>query len=436
MICSGYFLELRMKIFLTGATGFIGGHVLRALSERGHQVTCLVRPAHAHLVAGRALPGVTVLAGDFTQPETWIEKVKDHDVIINAVGIIRETGLATFNTVHTCAPIALFDAAARLGISKIIQISALGADAAAQSQYHLSKRDADQHLAGLGVPYVILRPSFVYGPQDQSMTYFMSLAALPITPVPGDGEYLVQPIHVDDLVRAVVLAVERPDLRNLVVDAGGAAALRFNDMFEVLARRLGKGRARLLRIPWTIMALTASLTDVLGRGPITTEELGMLRRGSHCDNRPFVAAFGFEPVALEPGIARKPLTEADRRHALLTHLRVPLRLSIAFIWLATGLVSAFISATEGFALLAQIGITGKMADLALYGTSLVEIALGLATAVGWRVRWMGAVQLLPILGFMIILTLRMPQLWLHPFGPLTKNIPLLGATLVMMAWED
>jgi uncharacterized protein YbjT (DUF2867 family) len=425
-----------MNIFLSGATGFIGGHIAWALSDRGHRITCLVRPQRAHLVESLALPGVTVLPGEFTQPETWIEKIKNHDAILNAVGIIRETSRDKFDAVHTRAPIALFNAAVRLGIIKIIQISALGADAEARSQYHLSKRAADEHLAGTGVPYVILRPSFVYGAQDQSMTFFMSLAALPITPVPGDGGYLVQPIHVDDLVRALVQAVERPELRNLVLDVGGATALSFNDMLQVLARRLGKRRARLVHVPWGVMTMAGRITDALGRGPITADELGMLRRGSSCDNRPFVAAFGFESISFQAGIAREPLSDADRRHARLTHLRVLLRLSIAFIWLATGLISAFISAPEGFNLLEQIGITGTVADLALYGTSLLEIALGLATAIGCRVRWMGAVQLLLILGFMIILTVGMPQLWLHPFGPLTKNIPLIGATLVMMAWED
>jgi uncharacterized protein YbjT (DUF2867 family) len=425
-----------MKIFLTGATGFIGGHIVRALSDRGHQVTCLVRPQHAHLVESLALPGVTVLSGEFTEPETWIEKINGHAVIINAVGIIRETSRATFDAVHARAPIALFDAAARLGIGKIIQISALGADAGAQSRYHLSKRAADEHLARLGAPYVILRPSFVYGPLDKSMTFFLSLAALPITCVPGDGEYLVQPIHVDDLVRAVVQAVERPDPRDLTVDVGGAAALTFNNLFHVLARRLGKRHARLVHVPWGIMALAGRFTDAFGRGPITSDELNMLQRGNHCDNGPFIAAFGFEPLSLEAGIARRPLSDADRRYARLTHLRVPLRLAIAFIWLTTGLVSAFISAGEGFSLLRQIGITGRMADLALNGTSLLEIALGLGTAIGWRVRWLGAIQLWLMLGFMLILTAGMPQLWLHPFGPLTKNVPLIAATLVMMAWED
>src|SRR5262249_10338785 len=166
------------------------------------------------------------------------------------------------------------------------------------------------------------------------------------------------------------------------------------------------------------------------------DELGMLRRGNHGDIGPFVACFGFEPVSFAVGMARKPLTEADAWHARLSPLRVPLRLSVAFIWLATGLISMFASADLGYQLLREIGISGPLADVSLYGTASLEVVLGVATAVGWRVRLMGVLQIALMLGFMLILSVGMPELWLHPFGPLTKNVPLLGARLAMMALEE
>lgn len=425
-----------LRIFLTGATGFIGGHVLRALAERGHHVTCLVRGAGGLQIEAMALPGIRVVEGEFINPASYSKHVTGHDAVVNTVGIIRETSRARFDAVHAQAPIALFEAAAKAGVLKIVQVSALGADEQAQSRYHISKRTADRRLAELSVPYVVLRPSFVYGPGDQSMTFFESLAALPVTPVPGDGQVRVQPIHVDDLVRAVVLAVERDDLHDVMIDVGGAEAITFDHMLDVLARRLGKRQAQKLHVPWGTMKLAAAVTDALGRGPISSEELGMLRRGSFTDIQPFVERFGFTPVAFEAGLARKPVREADRWHARLAHVRLPLRLSIAFIWLATGIISAFISESEGFELLQQIGIRGPLAGVALYGTAYFEIFLGVATAIGWRVRWLGAIQIVLMLGFMGILTYGMPQLWLHPFGPLTKNVPLIGATLAMMALED
>src|SRR5207248_1324163 len=153
-----------------------------------------------------------------------------------------------------------------------------------------TKRAADQYLTTLGVPYVVLRPSLVYGPQDHSMTFFLSLAALPLTPVPGDGQFRVQPVHVEDLVHAIVLAVERADLQSLVLDVGGGDPVTFDDMLDVLAQWLGKKQARKLHVPWGLMQLVAALTDALGgHGPITSEELGMLRRGNFTDMQPFIA---------------------------------------------------------------------------------------------------------------------------------------------------
>ncbi len=106
----------------------------------------------------------------------------------------------------------------------------------------------------------------------------------------------LQPVHVDDLARAIVLAVERDGLAALAVDLGGDDILTFDALLDILARREGKPGAHILHIPWRAMGLVVSATDLLGgHGPITREELGMLRRGNHGDNAPFVAHFGFTP---------------------------------------------------------------------------------------------------------------------------------------------
>jgi uncharacterized protein YbjT (DUF2867 family) len=283
-----------LRVFLAGGTGFIGGHVLRALIADGHHVTCLVRTGSR---VPAAHPNLKQIQGDWTRPEDWLTQVAGHDVVINTVGIIRERRQATFLTVQTTTPIALFNAAASYGVGKIVQISALGADETAVSRFHRSKRSADRHLAQLGVPFVVLRPSFVYGPGDHSMSFFRRLATLPLTPVSGDGQYRIQPLHVDDLTRAIVAAATDPALSDIVVDLGGAEALTFDDLLDRLACSSEARRpARKLHVPWPMMGVVASVTDLLGgRGPITSDELTMLRRGNVSDNCNFIERFGFDP---------------------------------------------------------------------------------------------------------------------------------------------
>lgn len=427
------------RVFLTGATGFIGGHVLRSLVARGHAVTCLARGTAAERLAAMALPSVRVLTAQFIRPETWLDQVAGHDAVVNCVGVIRERPGARFQTLHAEIPIRLFEAAARAGVRKIVQVSALGAEADAPGAYYQTKYAADRRLAELGVPYVILRPSIVYGPGDHSMSYFLSLAALPVTPVPGDGRSLLQPVHVEDVARAVALAVEREDLARIAVDLGGAETLPFNDLLDRLARRMGKREgARKPHLPWPLVRLAATVTDALGgRGPITRDEMAMLARGSFGENGPFVAHFGFQPLSLDAGLARTPLGEADAVFARLRHLKVPLRLLVAAVWIASGLISAFaVPEAESLAMLAEAGFTGLPSRVALHGVCVLEVLLGGMLAAGYRVQLVGWVQLALILFFTTVLTVTQPELWAHPFGPLTKNLALVGATLVIMAMEE
>ncbi len=173
-----------MRIFLTGASGFIGQHLIHVLlNQTSHQIVACVRnPA----VWRNRFPQIEWVSGDYTSdhsPEDWKPRLQNIDVIINAVGIIQEQPHQTFQALHTDAPIALFKAAEQLEIRKIIQISALGATSQASSHYHQSKYAADQYLKSLNVDAMILYPSIVLGQGGGSTQLFSALAALPIVPL-------------------------------------------------------------------------------------------------------------------------------------------------------------------------------------------------------------------------------------------------------------
>ncbi len=195
-----------MQILLTGASGFIGQHFLAALLAEGHQIIGCVRHVEPWQVR---FPEVKWLNCDYTRdknPQVWLPRLTGIDVVINAVGIIREKRGQSFGDLHTHTPIALFKAAEQMGIRKIVQISALGADENAESVYHLSKRAADKALLALDVEAVILYPSIVIGRGGGSTTLFSAMAALPWMPIIGQGEQQLQPILIE-YFKACLLAL-------------------------------------------------------------------------------------------------------------------------------------------------------------------------------------------------------------------------------------
>ncbi|MEW8428321.1 MAG: SDR family NAD(P)-dependent oxidoreductase, partial [gamma proteobacterium symbiont of Ctena orbiculata] len=147
-----------MRILITGATGFIGSHIATAATEAGHQLVLCARDTN---LVTRRFPDAEVIQVDFTRDfdtALWLQRVKDIDIVINTVGIIREHGSQTFDALHRDTPIALFRACEIAGVKRVIQISALGADVSAHSHYHLSKRAADRQLASLKLDWVMLMP--------------------------------------------------------------------------------------------------------------------------------------------------------------------------------------------------------------------------------------------------------------------------------------
>ncbi|MCP4238797.1 MAG: NAD(P)H-binding protein, partial [Aestuariibacter sp.] len=180
-----------MNILLTGGTGFVGRNLTSALNAADHR---LIQVSRGH--------GIDF--GHMLTTADWLPYLENVDAVINCVGIIGESGSQQFAPLHSHAPIALFQACKQVGIRRVIQISALGADETAFSAYHLSKRAADEYLRHLDLDWFVLRPSLIYGRAGKSAELFMRLAALPLIPVIGNGQQVLQPVHITDVVATVL----------------------------------------------------------------------------------------------------------------------------------------------------------------------------------------------------------------------------------------
>jgi uncharacterized protein YbjT (DUF2867 family) len=425
-----------MNILLTGASGFIGSHLLRRLHARGHHITACVRHPQ---VASKSFAEAKYIACDFScdlHEADWIPRLVNIDVVINAVGIIRESRRQRFATLHHQAPAALFRAAAKSQVTKVIQISALGADAGAHSEYHLSKRAADEVLAGLDLEWLILRPSIVYGAGAKSMALFRAMAALPLTPLVADGSQPLQPIHIDDLTRVVLQAVTDNGLAHRHIDLVGPQPLTMYELLEKQRYWLDGGDLHTLAIPYPLSLRLAQLGGFFGTTPIDAQTVSMLQRGNTGDVAPLQQACGFTPISMDEVIQTTPATNADRWHARLFFLAPLLRISLALLWIFTGIVSAFFYPVEqSYTLLQQVGIGETLAPLFLYGAAALDLLLGLALLLRYRLVTVARLQIAIILGYTLVISVALPEFWLHPYGPVSKNLPLLVATLVMLQLE-
>ncbi|MGZ8253321.1 MAG: SDR family oxidoreductase [Burkholderiaceae bacterium] len=419
-----------MVVFLTGASGFIGQHLAQALRAAGHRVIAGVH--------SRAPDEGESIEVDFTrdfEPAQWRPRLRGVDAVINAVGLIRETRGMTFDAVHVRAPRALFAAAAETGVRRVIQISALGADDRAASEYHASKRRADDFLSAMPLSSVIVQPSLVYGRGGASARLFDGLASLPLLPLPDGGRQRIQPIHIHDLVPAVVALLERDAWRVGRVALVGPEPITLYDYLVALRRAMGLPPARAFTVPRPLLVAAARVGDRLPGLLLDSATLGMLERGNTADARSTRQLLGHDPrpPGRFIGAGERQLV---RNGARLQWLAPLLRVSIAVMWIVTGVVSlAVYPIAESYALLARTGITGRAAPLARGAAALLDIALGAAT-LALRRRWVWWAQIVLILGYTAIITWHLPEFWAHPYGPVLKNVPILAALLLLAHLEE
>jgi uncharacterized protein YbjT (DUF2867 family) len=264
-----------MKVFLTGATGFVGRRMLQRLLAEGHTVRALVRDGRKLRTDERA----ELCTGD----------------VVSRTGLDGGLqGSNTFERVHHIGTHNVVEAARRSGIRRLIHMSALGARADGVAAYQTSKWKGEEEVRKSGIPFCILRPSLIFGPGDGFVTQMMdTMKKSPLfRPIPGDGSPKFRPIHVDDVTFCFARALTLPAVTNQTVELGGADELTLDQVLSEIAR-CGGVRKPALHIPMPLMILGAKVASVLPNPPVTVDQLRMLQEGSTCDVGPMMRLFGF-----------------------------------------------------------------------------------------------------------------------------------------------
>jgi NADH dehydrogenase len=290
-----------MEVFLTGATGFVGKHMVERLLAEGHAVRALLRvpPGEMHrIVQGFSREGdFRYVQGDVVSGRDLDDGMQGCDAVVHLVGIIVEKGRNTFEAVHHIGTRNVVEAAKRNGIRRFIQMSALGVRKDGVAAYQTSKWRGEEEVRHSGIPYCILRPSLIFGPGDGFVTQMIqTMRQAPLfRPVPGDGKPKYRPISVDDVTACFVRALTSEEATNQTVDLGGADELSLNEVLAEIARCAGVKKPA-VHIPLPFMFAGAAMAQaLLSNPPVTVDQLRMLREGSTCDIRPMVRIFGIKP---------------------------------------------------------------------------------------------------------------------------------------------
>ena len=291
-------------ILVTGGTGFVGPAIVHALRAADRPVRVLVRD-RARAGQLESL-GCELAEGDMTDAASLRAAVKGCDTVVHLVAILVGKP-ADFERIMSRGTRDLVDAARDSGVRRWVQMSALGTSERSKDvvPYYGAKWDMEQTVKASGLPYVILRPSFVFGRGGGALKTFLGLGRLPVTPVAGAGKQRIQPIWIDDVAAYFNRAVDLDEATDRTFELGGPDILDWDELYGRIRTVLGKKR-RTVHVPMALMRVSATLVEFLpGPKPITRDLLKMLETGDNVVSEPGAPeTFGITPVPLDEQLRR------------------------------------------------------------------------------------------------------------------------------------
>ena len=284
-----------------GGTGFIGRHIVQRLAKAGYTVKVATRtPAHAYFLKPCGTPGQIVpFACDYGDPQSIAAAVAGAEVVINCIGILFERKRRQFMRVHAEIPRAIAAACRAAGVKSFIHISALGVDKAS-SRYAASKCAGEQAVLEEFPDASVLRPSVVFGPEDEFFNKFAELSRyMPALPLIGGGETRFQPVYVGNVADAAMACIGNPAATGNTYELGGPETVTFREIYERLFNVTGRRRC-LVSLPFGIAKIQATFLQMLPRPLLTRDQVETLKT----DNVVMAAALQLGDL----GITAKPMT--------------------------------------------------------------------------------------------------------------------------------
>ncbi len=290
------------RVFVTGATGFVGRAVIQALRAEGHVVRCLVRRGSERDLHG--FEAIERVEGDVLgDPAALAAGIRGCDTVVHLVGIIREQ-TATFEKVHDLGTRNVLAATTGAGARRFVHMSALGTRASARSRYHRTKWAAEEAVRASGLAWTIFRPSVIYGPGDGFISMLARMVRrFHVVPVIGDGRQRVQPVPVEHVAAGFARAVTVEASVKQTYTVAGPDAVSMVELLTMIGATMHR-RIRVARIPLGLMRPMAYVLHRTPSFPVTPDQLLMLEEDNTGDPAPFYAAFGVQPLPLAQGLRK------------------------------------------------------------------------------------------------------------------------------------
>ncbi|MEK7266260.1 MAG: complex I NDUFA9 subunit family protein [Pseudomonadota bacterium] len=290
-----------------GGSGFIGRNVVRELAKRGWRVRAAVRrPHHAQFLRPMGVVGqVQLFQANVRHRPSVARAIEGADAVINLVGILHQEGAQSFTRVQAQGSAAIAEAAAKAGVTTFVHVSAIGADEASDSQYARTKGEAERAVRQAIPSATILRPSVVFGPEDQFFNKFATLmsmapAFLPLPLLFGGGAAKFQPVYVDDVAEAICSALEKPEASGKLYELGGPRTYTFRQLLEFVLSETGHRRI-LAPVPFALAPVIGFFGECVGAvpffaPPVTRDQIKLLQH----DNVVSDGAAGLKDLGVTP----------------------------------------------------------------------------------------------------------------------------------------
>lgn len=292
-------------ILVTGGTGFVGSAIVKELLRRGEKVAVLGRDAEK--IHRRLGTNVDPRAGDVRDAATLPAAMQGIDIVINAVQFPgspienRRKGY-TFEEIDLKGTRHQVDAAKAAGVKRFVYVSGVGASKEAEKHWFRYKWEAEDYVQKSGLEWVVLRPTWVYGPEDVSLNRFLGFASkLPFVPMFGNGKQDMQPVFIDDVARAAVDCALKPEAANLVFEIGGPEVMSMNDVVSTALEVLGKKRM-LLHQPVFVGKTIGTLSGIMPSPPLSADAIDFMTEAATADNKLLLEVLKPKLTSLRDGL--------------------------------------------------------------------------------------------------------------------------------------